>query len=276
MNAESLLINQRRITFGLISRRASARSGRKKGLFVRNFYLGCRFHSRGIDQEGNVSNFVESEQILVVDENLCSFVQIRGSIPLFWRQNINMRYRPPMELYNHSQADGPFEKHFGALAQNYGLVTAVNLVNTHGWEGELSHLFTEKHQQLARPDLKYLVFDFNQHCSRMQWHRVSMLLDQIEGDLDSHGYFRGALDRSSGSETLAFSRVYQKQLGVVRTNCIDCLDRTNVVQSSIARNVLAQQLRLFNLLQEKEPLQKRAPLEALLKECTLCPLHRLL
>lgn len=33
-----------------------------------------------------------------------------------------------------------------------------------------------------------------------------------------------------------------KQTGVIRTNCIDCLDRTNVVQSVIGRKVLLTQL----------------------------------
>lgn len=33
-----------------------------------------------------------------------------------------------------------------------------------------------------------------------------------------------------------------EQSGVFRTNCIDCLDRTNVVQSMIAQEVLNNQL----------------------------------
>ena len=31
---------------------------------------------------------------------------------------------------------------------------------------------------------------------------------------------------------------FSSQNGVVRTNCMDCLDRTNVVQSAIARQML--------------------------------------
>jgi phosphatidylinositol 4-phosphatase len=33
-----------------------------------------------------------------------------------------------------------------------------------------------------------------------------------------------------------------EQKSVIRTNCMDCLDRTNVVQSAIARDVLTKQL----------------------------------
>jgi len=36
--------------------------------------------------------------------------------------------------------------------------------------------------------------------------------------------------------------VSMHQKGVFRTNCVDCLDRTNVVQGLIAKGVLQQQL----------------------------------
>lgn len=34
-----------------------------------------------------------------------------------------------------------------------------------------------------------------------------------------------------------------EQTGVFRVNCIDCLDRTNVVQTAVARLVIDQQVR---------------------------------
>ncbi len=34
-----------------------------------------------------------------------------------------------------------------------------------------------------------------------------------------------------------------KQEGIFRVNCMDCLDRTNVVQAAIARVVMEQQVR---------------------------------
>lgn len=37
------------------------------------------------------------------------------------------------------------------------------------------------------------------------------------------------------------------QRGVMRTNCMDCLDRTNVVQNLIARRSLLRQLDTLNL-----------------------------
>lgn len=46
---------------------------------------GTRYLARGLDDEGNVANFVESELILSYRGRLYSFVQIRGSVPLFWQ-----------------------------------------------------------------------------------------------------------------------------------------------------------------------------------------------
>jgi hypothetical protein len=35
----------------------------------------------GIDDDGSVANFVETEQIIEVEQNFISFVMLRGSVP---------------------------------------------------------------------------------------------------------------------------------------------------------------------------------------------------
>ena len=40
------------------------------------FRAGTRFNVRGVDLQGNVANFVETEQIVISSENVCSFVQV--------------------------------------------------------------------------------------------------------------------------------------------------------------------------------------------------------
>lgn len=59
---------------------------------------GTRYFSRGIDANGNVSNYVETEQLVLYEDagekhNL-SYVQTRGSIPVYWAQLINLKYTP--------------------------------------------------------------------------------------------------------------------------------------------------------------------------------------
>lgn len=45
------------------------------------------------------------------------------------------------------------------------------------------------------------------------------------------------------------------QNSVIRTNCMDCLDRTNVVQSTLSRWVLNRQLREVGILQSTEVIE---------------------
>jgi len=40
--------------------------------------------NKGLDEDGNSANFVESETILAIDDKCFSHVQIRGSAPILW------------------------------------------------------------------------------------------------------------------------------------------------------------------------------------------------
>ncbi len=46
------------------------------------------------------------------------------------------------------------------------------------------------------------------------------------------------------------------QRGVVRSNCMDCLDRTNVTQAAIGKDVLQRQLRDVGILSHKETIDE--------------------
>ena len=47
---------------------------------------GTRYNARGIDDNGNVANFVETETIMKMGSKVYSYVMIRGSVPIFWEQ----------------------------------------------------------------------------------------------------------------------------------------------------------------------------------------------
>lgn len=63
--------------------------------FVQKFFnVDCfhRFQVRGVDDHGKVANFAESEQFVFMDDEISSFLQLRGSVPLFWEQpGVNVR-----------------------------------------------------------------------------------------------------------------------------------------------------------------------------------------
>lgn len=64
--------------------------------------MGRRFITRGLDQDGNAANFVETEHIFVHHEIdhmvVASYVQIRGSIPLLWTMKPNLKWSPPVKI----------------------------------------------------------------------------------------------------------------------------------------------------------------------------------
>ena len=79
------------------------KSSRRKGDFVLSLISrrsrhrqGQRYIKRGSDEEGDVANFVEIEQILssTTHDKVFSFVQIRGSIPIFWSQPEAWKLKP--------------------------------------------------------------------------------------------------------------------------------------------------------------------------------------
>lgn len=63
---------------------------------------GCRYRRRGIDERGYVANYVETEQVLEISGessvHILSFLQIRGSVPVFWTQT-GIKYKPPIQLH---------------------------------------------------------------------------------------------------------------------------------------------------------------------------------
>jgi hypothetical protein len=101
-------INNRGLLFCLISRRSRYRAG-------------TRYFTRGIDPTGHTANYNETEQLILLDpvdasvttggqtlhmggvgriegRERLSFVQVRGSVPIFWAEVNNLRYKPDLQI----------------------------------------------------------------------------------------------------------------------------------------------------------------------------------
>ncbi|KAG6889374.1 hypothetical protein C0995_001439 [Termitomyces sp. Mi166 len=229
----STFTHGRHIQFCLISRRS-------------RFRAGTRYFRRGIDNEGHVANFNETEQLLLVEnptvagaQHICSdlyahelsFVQIRGSIPVFWAEVNTLRYKPDLQVMDLQETASVMKKHFQELVSIYGNQYLVNLVNHKGYEKPVKDAYERHVTELKLPNVRYEYFDFHTECKNMRWDRISILTDILKDDLEKEGYFR-----------LDASRPVKLQQGVVRTNCMDNLDRTNVVQGALAKFMLNKQL----------------------------------
>ena len=95
---------------------------------------------------------------------------------------------------------------------------------------------------LERQDIKYLSFDFHEECKNNNYSRLSVLVNLAKEIIESNSYF--LQDKNN--------KVVLQQKGNVRTNCIDCLDRTNVVQSQFGRFILKEQLSNLGIISKDE------------------------
>lgn len=204
--------------------------------------IGTRMWRRGANSDGYVANFVETEQILRVNGWTASYLQIRGTIPLLWQQIVDLTYKPDIEMLRPDEASQVFERHFSDLRSRYGNVLAVDLVNTHGGEGVICEKYSNAMEQLGNEAVRYVHFDFHKICGDTDIGWLSILYRQIQAFLLKHRYL---LLNEKGEKV-------QEQSGIVRTNCIDCLDRTNVNQSMIARKILEFQLQRLGVLSDGE------------------------
>ncbi|KAH6853302.1 SacI homology domain-containing protein [Chaetomium sp. MPI-CAGE-AT-0009] len=265
------------LTLALITRRSRNRAG-------------TRYFTRGLDDQGNVANYNETEQILILNDStaglggfagsagpgvqrnasgegkdmqILSYVQTRGSVPAYWAEVNVLKYTPKLQLRAIEAALPAARLHFDEQIRIYGDNYLVNLVNQKGREKPVKEAYEqmvdmlvsnpqERVQADQRTDekfhtietgggpqrsafdrLHYVYFDYHAETKGMQMHRAQLLIDRMREALVAQQYFRAA--DMPGSRIDGRLEVRSLQTSVVRTNCMDCLDRTNVVQSMLAR-----------------------------------------
>lgn len=118
-------------------------------------------------------------------------------------------------------------------------------VDHKGAEGKLERKFAELLQEMDNKNVRYESYDFHHECRKMRWERLSNLVQRLQQELIDFGAFHVADGKN----------VVSRQTGIFRTNCIDCLDRTNVVQSLLARESLKATLERLNILHPGQNLQ---------------------
>ncbi|XP_061517465.1 synaptojanin-1 [Anopheles gambiae] len=208
---------------------------------------GTRFNVRGTNDEGCVANFVETEQCIYLDNEITSYVQTRGSVPLFWEQ-------PGVQVGSHKvklsrgfeASRSAFDRHMRTMKARYGQQAIVNLLGTSligSKEGEamLSNEFQRHHRESEHTDVPHLVFDYHQECRGGNTVALSKLRQKIDATCADFGMFYAIGDA-----------VYREQRGAIRTNCLDCLDRTNCVQTYIGLEMLNEQITLMAALADKK------------------------
>ena len=222
---------------------------------------GTRFNSRGIDDNGNVANFVETETVFWFPSGLCfSYAQIRGSVPVFWEQATGLLPgQQKITITRSPEATQPaFDKHFEHLEINYGTIYILNLLSeSKPGEVELtqryrSHVRYNPLYQSASEGtgadhrlLQESQFDFHAETKGPGgYEAASMVKHLIQDSAEGFAYYLSDIlqpDESRPPNNKALNQrsvVVLKQEGVFRTNCLDCLDRTNLIQTIISQMAL--------------------------------------
>ena len=212
---------------------------------------GTRFTKRGIDEKGETANFVETEQIIIFNSGkISSYVQIRGSIPLLWSSPVHCKYDPVVHIDSDSTKSIQYAgEHIKKMLEQYSdnagrsSLTCINLIDNKPKkdQGKLGVAFKKtidgvKNNVLSSAqarNVRLVWFDFHHETKQKgKWANLAKLLKLCENDFTGQRYF-----------CMEASGVISKwQIGVIRTNCMDNLDRTNVVQSLFARRSLLWQL----------------------------------
>ena len=215
---------------------------------------GTRQWRRGADAEANVANFVESEQVVCFDDgSMSSFVQVRGSIPVMWSQTPDLKYKIPITIGPSGRSEAVLKSHVSTLCRTYGSVTAINLANLTGREGKLSAAYSSAAAAVSREieGFRFVAFDFHKECGATNYANLSKLWANIKDDFASYGSWSSSgPGEPADSPGATSAKTKTTQSGVFRTNCIDTLDRTNVVQGLLARKSLERELSSRSLLVE--------------------------
>ncbi|XP_044296009.1 phosphatidylinositide phosphatase SAC2 isoform X4 [Varanus komodoensis] len=169
--------------------------------------------------------------------------ETRGSVPVFWSQ-VGYRYNPRPRLDKCEKETVPyFCKHFEEQLKIYTKQIIINLVDQTGREKIIGDAYLKQVLLYNNSSLTYVSFDFHEHCRGMKFENVQTLTDAISDIITDVKWCW--VDQAG---------VICKQEGIFRVNCMDCLDRTNVVQAAIARIVMEQQLKKLGVMPPEQPL----------------------
>ncbi|CAN6651828.1 polyphosphoinositide phosphatase [Trichomonascus vanleenenianus] len=228
-----------------------------------HYFAGARFLKRGVNDQGNVANEVETEQIvtdlltssfhdpgdgLFNNPRYTSYVQHRGSIPVHWSQDIsNMSPKPPIELNAMDPFYAPAGLHFNSMFKRYGRpIQVLNLIKTKEKIPRETKLLVEFEQCInylnqflpKEQHIRYTSWDMSRAAKGRNQEVIDFLEKYADKTLQTTGFFHNG--RNLSGMTI--------QDGICRTNCIDCLDRTNAAQFVIGKRALGYQLQALGVV----------------------------
>ncbi|SCV05979.1 LANO_0H19394g1_1 [Lachancea nothofagi CBS 11611] len=184
------------------------------------------FDLQGIDKQGHVSGFIETEIIFSSLRYVFAYVQTRGNVPLSWEvtegQILHGKKIKLMEDPAYFQA--AFDKHFDTMASKYGVVSVLNLVKP---KSESQEVLSNTYRICAdKKNVRIINVEYGSDILTKQTHKLIYLLKQ---DIYEFGAF--VYDNQKG--------IYAgKQTGCLRISAFDSIERPNLVERCVSKEVI--------------------------------------
>lgn len=181
---------------------------------------------KGIDQNGKVSNFIETEIIVQTKKYLFSYVLTGGDIPLNWElvEGQFLHSKKPKLLTKASTIQPSFDLHFDELMSKYGVVTIVNVSKPKNEYYEALINALKKCADTKEINI-CLIEDSGSSLSKNP-HRILYILQK---KIYEFGAFAYDMEK----------KVYVgKQTGVFRISAVNLLNKLNIVEKAISTDVL--------------------------------------
>ncbi|XP_066936633.1 polyphosphoinositide phosphatase-like [Clytia hemisphaerica] len=248
-----------------------------------NKFAGTRFLKRGANDEGFVANDVETEQIChdastisLRSGRYTSYVQMRGSAPFFWSQDtIQGRITPKPQILV-DRADPYYSvpaMHFNSLMSRYGtpliILNLVKIKEKKPHEQILSGLLKgsiDYLNQFLPPghQIQYIPWDMARVTKSKEAKVIEILAEIAEKVMKKTGFFHSGPQlycnelrkhpSFEGMRGFGYKADHPglKQTGILRVNCVDCLDRTNTAQFMVGKCALGFQLYALGVIESPE------------------------
>lgn len=184
------------------------------------------FSSTGVDKNGNLPLFVETELLVQNEKYIFAYVQIKGDIPLSWEVVENqllhsrrVKLIPDIEFSQHT-----FDKHFDRLMSKYGVVSILNLTKP---KNTLQETLSIAYNQCAlKKNIKLVNLHYSSDLLKKSSHKLLYFVSQ---DIYEFGAFAYDISR----------RVYiGKQTGALRVSSFNSIEKCIQVEKCISREIL--------------------------------------
>lgn len=199
---------------------------------------GPLFGPYGMDDDGNATNFVETEFILSDKTQCFSYVVLRANVPLFWElesQLLSTRIHFPRSAEASKHA---FSRHFQMLVDRYGPIHVVDALSAKGSQPELSLQYQNSLESI-KDEISYMKVDASQCNKRSDFYTLGLLSyfeDAIESD---EAYV--CLETSYGLECRMW------QAGAFLVNTLDSNDRSNFIETKICEKSIKNAFKVLSM-----------------------------